>query len=201
VTRLVKREGENNMPKIDTTKIENYANMTAEEKLAALEAFEYEADNPDAERLKAAVSKANSEAAELKRQLKARMTEDEQKEAERAAKEAEKDALLESLKKDKAVSESKAKFLGLGYDEKLAAETAKALADGDMEKVFANQGIHLENVKKAAAASALAGDPKPPAGGGGATEITKEQFNEMGYAERLKVFNEQPELFKQFTEV
>ena len=33
--------------------------MTAEEKLAALEAFEYEADNSDAERLKAAVSKAN----------------------------------------------------------------------------------------------------------------------------------------------
>jgi hypothetical protein len=113
------------MAKIDTSKIENYANMSAEEKLAALEAFEYEPDNTDVERLKAAVSKANSEAAELKRQLKARMTEDEQKEAERAAKEAEKDALLESLKKDKAVSESKARFLGLGYDEKLAAETAK----------------------------------------------------------------------------
>ena len=154
------------MAKIDTSKIENYTNMTAEEKLAALEAFEYEADNSDAERLKAAVSKANSEAAELKRQLKARMTEDEQKEAERAAKEAEKDALLESLKKDKTVSESKARFLGLGYDEKLAAETAKALADGDMEKVFANQGIHIENVKKAERAASLAGDPKPPAGSG-----------------------------------
>jgi hypothetical protein len=187
------------MAKIDTSKIENYANMSAEEKLAALEAFEYEADNTDAERLKAAVSKANSEAAELKRQLKARMTEDEQKEAERAAKEAEKDALLESLKKDKAVSESKARFLGLGYDEKLATETAKALADGDMDKVFANQQIHIENVKKAERASALAGDPKPPAGGGGGAKITKEQFDAMGYSERLKLHNEQPELYKQFT--
>lgn len=186
------------MPKIDVAKIENYANMTAEEKVAALEAFEYEADNSDTERLKAAVSKANSEAAELKRQLKARMTEDEQKEAERAAKEAEKDALLESLKKDKAVSESKARFLGLGYDEKLATETATALADGDMDKVFSNQQIHIENVRKAERAASLAGDPKPPAGKG-TTEITKEQFDEMGYSERLKVFNEQPELFKQFT--
>lgn len=176
------------MPKIDTAKIENYANMTAEEKLAALEAFEYEADNPDAERLKAAVSKANSEAAELKRQLKARMTEDEQKEAERAAKEAEKDALLESLKKDKAISDSKAKFLGLGYDEKLAAETAKALADGDMEKVFANQGIHLENVKKAAAASALAGDPKPPAGSGATKdEKEKQEINALRQAAGLPI--------------
>ena len=189
------------MAKIDTSKIENYENMSAEEKLAALEAFEYEADNTDAERLKAAVSKANSEAAELKRQLKARMTEDEQKEAERAAKEAEKDALLESLKKDKTISDSKAKFLGLGYDEKLAAETAKALADGDMDKVFANQQIHIENVKKAERAAALASDQKPPAGSGGATNITKEQFDAMGYSERLKLHNEQPELFKQFTEV
>lgn len=152
------------MAKIDTSKIENYANMTAEEKLAALEAYEYEVEYSDAERLKAAVSKANSEAAELKRQLKARMTEDEQKEAERAAKEAEKDALLESLKKEKAVADSRSKFLGLGYDEKLASETAIAFANGDFEAVFKNQGIHLENVKKAVAASNLASDPVPPAG-------------------------------------
>ena len=189
------------MAKIDTSKIENYSNMTAEEKLAALEAFEYEADNSDAERLKAAVSKANSEAAELKRQLKARMTEDEQKEAERVAHEAERDALLESLKRDKAVSERKAKYLAFGYDEKLAAETAKAFADGNMDIVDKNHALHIENVRKAERASSLAGDPKPPAGSGGGAKITKEQFNEMGYSERLKVFNEQPELFKQFTEV
>ena len=187
------------MAKIDTSKIENYTNMTAEEKLAALEAFEYEADNSDAERLKAAVSKANSEAAELKRQLKARMTEDEQKEAERLAAEAAIKAELEALRKDKTISDSKAKFLGLGYDEKLATETAKALADGDMDKVFANQQIHIDNVKKAAAASALAGDPKPPAGSSGGAKITKEQFDAMGYSERLKLHNEQPELYKEFT--
>jgi hypothetical protein len=33
-----------------------------------------------------------------------------------------------------------------------------------MAKVFANQKIHIENVKKAERAAALAGDPKPPAG-------------------------------------
>jgi hypothetical protein len=187
------------MPKIDTAKIENYANMTAEEKLAALEAFEYENDGSDAERLKAAVSKANSEAAELKRQLKAKQTEEERKEAERLEAEAAIKAELEALRKDKTISDSKAKFLGLGYDEKLAAETAKALADGDMEKVFANQQIHIENVKKAERAASLANDPKPPAGSGGDAKITKEQFGEMGYAEQLKVFNEQPELYKQLT--
>ena len=55
--------------------------------------------------------------------------------------------------------------------------------------------------KKAERAAALAGDQKPPAGGGGAANITKEQFDAMGYSERLKLHNEQPELFKQFTEV
>lgn len=185
------------MPKIDTAKIENYANMTAEEKLAALEAFEYENDGSDAERLKAAVSKANSEAAELKRQLKAKQTEEERKEAERLEAEAAIKAELESLRKDKTISDSKARFLGLGYDEKLAADTAKALSDGDMEKVFANQKTFVENVKKAERAAALAGGSEPPPGKN-PPAITKEQFDTMGYSERLRVFTEQPELYKQF---
>jgi hypothetical protein len=53
--------------KIDTAKIENYAEMTAEEKLAALEAYEFETPAPkepeDVTKLKAALSKANSDAA------------------------------------------------------------------------------------------------------------------------------------------
>lgn len=179
------------MAKIDTSKIENYANMTADEKLSALEAYEYEVEYSDAERLKAAVSKANSEAAELKRQLKAKQTEEERKEAERLEAEAAIKAELEALRKDKTISDSKAKFLGLGYDEKLAAETAKALADGDMEKVFANQGIHLENVRKAAAASALAGDPKPPAGSGGGI-VDKKAFDTMSSADQIKFISENP---------
>jgi len=189
------------MPKIDISKIQNYENMTAEEKVKALEAYEFEVDNSEVGRLKTAVSKANSEAAEWKKKHNALLSEEERKEAERLEAQQAIEKELAELRKDKAVSESKAKFLGLGYDEKLAAETAKALADGDMDKVFANQQIHIENVKKAERAASLAGDPKPPAGSGGGAKITKEQFDAMGYSERLKLYNEQPELFKQFTEV
>ena len=185
----------------DFTKLDGYKpEMSPEEKLALLDKYEAPAPDYSGYIKKDSFDKTASELAEAKRQLKAKMTEDEQKEAERAANEAAIKAELEALRKDKTISDSKAKFLGLGYDEKLAAETAKALADGDMEKVFANQAIHLENVKKAAAAAALANDPKPPAGGGGGAEITKEQFDEMGYSERLKVFNEQPETYKKFME-
>lgn len=187
------------MAKIDTSKIENYANMTAEERLAALEAFEYEVDNSDAERLKAAVSKANSEAAELKRQLKARMTEDEQKEAERAATAKALQDELELLRKEKTVSTYVAQYLALGYDEKLAKETAEAMADGKTETVFANQSRFIEAQKQAFVKETLEGTPRPKSGESDNKTITQEQFDAMGYTERLKVFNETPELYSELT--
>lgn len=182
--------------KIDFTKIEGYReDMSAEEKLALLDKWE-----PDGWVKKEVFDRTASELAEYKRKLREKMSEEERKEAERQEAEAALKAELESLRKEAAITKNKAKFLSLGYDEKLAEDTARALADGDFEKVFANQAIHLENVKKAAIAAALANEPKPPAGGGGGAEITKEQFDAMGYSDRLKLFNEQPEIYKKFTE-
>lgn len=51
------------MPKIDTTLIEGYESMNAEEKLAALEAFEYDDYSSEVQRYKNAATKANGEAA------------------------------------------------------------------------------------------------------------------------------------------
>lgn len=178
--------------------------MTAEEIATALAAVDFPkpdpvpADNADIERMKAAVSKANSEAADYKKQLKARMTEDEQKEAERAAKEAERDALLESLQKDKTVSETTAQLLGLGYEAGLANETAKAMAEGDTTKVFANQKKHLEAVEKKLRSDILKDTPKPETGKG-SESTTKEQFESMGYTARVKFFEENPELYNEYT--
>lgn len=182
--------------KIDFTKIEGYReDMSAEEKLALLDKWE-----PDGWVKKEVFDRTASELAEYKRKLREKMSEEERKEAERQEVEAALKAELESLRKEAAITKNKAKFLSLGYEEELAEDTARAMADGDFEKVFANQAIHLENVKKAAIAAALANDPKPPAGGGGGAEITKEQFDAMGYSDRLKLFNEQPETYKKFTE-
>ena len=52
------------MAKIDTSRIAGYADMSLEDKLKALEAFEYNDNASELEKQKAAVSKANSEAAE-----------------------------------------------------------------------------------------------------------------------------------------
>lgn len=154
--------------KLDITKLGGYKEgMTADEKLALL--LGYEIPDPDysGHIPKSAFDKTASELAEAKRQLKAKMSEDEQKEAERLANEAAMKAELEALRKESTTTQHKAKFLALGYDEKLADATAKALADGDMDKVFINQQVYIENIKKAERAATLAGDPKPPAGGSG----------------------------------
>ena len=72
------------MAKIDTSKIEGYAEMTPEQKLAALEGFEYEDNSAELEKQKNALSKANSEAAEWKRKHNALLSEEEKKKQDEA---------------------------------------------------------------------------------------------------------------------
>ena len=149
------------MAKIDITQIEGYDTMTAEEKLAALEAFEYEDNSEELERYKKAVSKANTDAAEWKKKHNALLTADDQ------AKQAREEELIalknenESLKREKAVSTYKAKFLALGYEETLANDTAEALAEGNMEKVFENQKKHITAHDKKIEADLLKGTSRP----------------------------------------
>ena len=180
------------MAKINTSAIEGYENMTAEEKLAALEALEV----PDVEKMKSALDKATSEAAGYKKQLRERMTEDEAKEAERAAREAAIQKELEQLRAEKLIDQHTAKFLGLGYDEKLARETAAALAGGDMELVFKNQAKFIADREKALKAEILKSTPTPPAGDG-TKEISKEDIQKMTLAEKQKFFRENPEQYKE----
>lgn len=120
---------------------------------------------------KATFDKTASEAADYKKQLRAKQTDEEKAEAERAEKDAATQKELESLRRESAVSKHKAQFLGLGYDEALAAATAEALADGDMATVFANQKKAQENAEKALRAQLLQEESEPPAGQGGGTKI------------------------------
>ena len=92
--------------------------------------------NPELEKLKAALSKANGEAAEYKRQLRLKQTEQERAEAERAEQEQAMREELATLRKEKAVSDYTARCVALNMDADLAAQTANAMADGNMEAVF-----------------------------------------------------------------
>lgn len=59
------------MAKIDTSKIEGYDSMSAEDKLKALEEYEYEDNADELENQKKLLSKANGEAAEWKKKFNA----------------------------------------------------------------------------------------------------------------------------------
>ena len=158
--------------KIDTSKITGYADMTAEEKLKALEEFEIEApkdNSAEVSNLKEALSKANSQAAEWKRQFREKQTEQERTEAERLEREKAVEEELRVLRRDKAVSGYVAQCLALGYDKDLALRAAEAMADGDAATVLACQQDFLDNKKKELEAAALGKQPpitpgKPPKG-------------------------------------
>ena len=94
------------------------------------------ADTAEVEKLKRLLSKANSEAASYKEQLRAKQTETERAEAERAEQDKAMREELETLRKEKRVSDYTGKCLALNMDADLAGKTANALADGDMDSVF-----------------------------------------------------------------
>lgn len=169
--------------KIDTSTIEGYAEMTPEQKLAAIEALEV----PDPIDLsgyvkKDAMDKAAKEAAEYKRQLKEKMTVEETTAAEQQAKWDELQNNYNALLKKSTVAEHTAKFLALGYEEKLARETAEALFDGNMDKVFENQQAFKAAVEKTVKADVLKQTPAPDGAGGG-SEAEKSEAAKI--AERI----------------
>ena len=188
------------MAKIDTTQIPGYAEMSAEDKLKALEAFEYDDNAAEVERLKGAVSKANSEAAGWKKKHNELLTEDERKKQEDADALANMKKELDELRKDKTISEFKAKLIAQGYDEALASDTAQAMADGDTAKVFANQGKFLEDYAKKVKADAMKkisiSNHKLNTAGDGADGMTLEKLRKLSDAEYNKFATEHPEEYK-----
>lgn len=153
------------MPTIDTSSIDGFDTMTPEEKVAAL----LEMDVPERVDMSLFVAKETAdkyatEAANLKKQLKSKMSEDEQREADRLAAEEAMKTELENLRRERTLSNYKASYLSLGYDEQLAGEAATALADGDMDTVFANQKKHIVNMEKELRAKILQETPTPAAG-------------------------------------
>lgn len=182
--------------KIDTSLIPNFDALPDEAK-AAIIGMEF-ADTPDMSQYvaKSVFDKKASEAADLNKQLKSRMTEDEAKAAKAAEEHAAIMAELEALRREKVVSSYTTSYMAIGFDEKMAKATAEAMANGDTETVFKNQKLHLENREKALKAELLKQTPTPDAGAP-TSGVTKEAFDAMGYKERAALFNENPELYNQ----
>ena len=180
--------------KIDTSKIPGFENLPKEAR-EAISGMDF-SDPVDMSKYveKSVFDRKASEAAELSKQLKSKMTEAESAAAERAANEKNIMEELETLRKEKVVSEYKAKFLGLGYAEQLASDTAVALADGKMDVVFANQQKHNESLKAAIDAENLAKGKRPPAGKDAG--VTIDDLRKMSVSERFDFSQKNPEQYE-----
>ena len=164
--------------KIDVSTIEGFDTMTAEQKLEALMELEVP-DKVDTSKMvsKELFDRKASELAEANKKLKSKMTEDEQKQAEIAeAAEAaakEKEALLArvaELEKNNTLREYTLGFSNLGFDEKLAAETANLFEEKDSVKFFANMKKFLENYEKAIEKKLMDKTPGPGGNAGNSGE-------------------------------
>lgn len=169
------------MAKIDVTKIPGYDTMTVEEKCAALEAFEYE---DDGDKLRNSLNKANSEAAEYKRLLREKQSEQEKAEADRLEKEKAMQDELAALRKEKTMSAYKVSYLAMGYPEELAKSSAEAMVDGNMDAVFANQKTFMEAHDKALNEEKFKNTPTPP--GGSAPTPNYDEMSDEEYYRAIK---------------
>lgn len=189
------------MAKIDVGTIDGYETMTAEQKLAALEAYEYDdhsAEIADLGKYKDATDKATKEAAEYKKQLKA--LQDQQKSGNSKADDtiAQLQKQVAELTRQNTIASYTAQFTALGYDAELAQATAIATADGDVATVFANQRTFLEAHDKQTKADILKQTPKPGQGGTGkqAPAMTLEKFRKLSMQERMAFANEFPDEYQ-----
>lgn len=168
--------------KIDKTKIPDFDSLTAEQK-TAIEGMEFPEADYSGYVKKALYDKAASEASEWKKKHNELLSEDERKKQEQNEELENLKAENASLKKEKTISSYTAKLIAQGYSETLAQETASAMYEGDMEKVFANQQSFMSAHDEAIKQNLLKGTPRPPAGdGSSAADYEKriEQANEIG---------------------
>lgn len=193
--------------KIDTSVIPGFESMTADEKVNALLGYEFEDNSEELSRVKSdldkqkrATDKASSEAAEFKKQLRDKMSESEKAEADRQAELENLRKENEEFKKSSKVSEYKATAIALGYSDELATKRANAMYDCDFEALGAIEKEFLEAHDAAINADNLSKTPKPPVGGNkGGNTVNAEQFNNMGYRERLALHDSNPELYAELT--
>jgi hypothetical protein len=187
------------MATIDTSTIEGFDSMTAEQKVDALTKFNIP-DSVDMSKYveKTLFDKTSSELADAKKTLKSKMTAEETAAAEAAKKQEELENKYNELLKSSTIANHTAKYLEMGYSAELAKATAEALFDGDMEKVFANQQKANEERDKRVKAELMRDNPRPDGSGGDgdkdpnielAKKIGKAKAdNAKAYEDRMKRF-------------
>lgn len=151
-------------------------------------------------KLRQANTNASAEASKYKKQYQDKLTEEDRKKEEQAEAEATLRKEVETLRAERNVANFKSQLTdpAIGFDGELAQEVAEAMNSGDTAKVFDGLRRFVVAHDKALKENALRNN-QTLQGGSGNKAITKEQFDAMGYTERLEVFNQHPDLYAEYT--
>ena len=150
-------------------------------------------------KMKKSFDKAASEAADYKKKYNATLDESERKKQEEAEQQAEREAKYEQLLKENTVTKFEKNYLSLGYPEELATKAANAQYDNDTDALFKIQNDFQAILKKNMEAEWLKNRPATKSGVGEETTVSKEQFNKMGYLQRVEFAEKYPETYKEYT--
>ena len=140
--------------------------------------------------------KAASDTANYKKQLRATMSEAEQKALADAEERKAIQDELEKLRAEKTIAENSKGLVAIGYDEKTATEVATAFMKGDFVTVVQAQAKFVDAQKKSVIASAVKDTPPPPADNGNDVVMTKEKLKTMTPNERFEFSQKNPEEYK-----
>ncbi|MBR3389634.1 MAG: hypothetical protein IKG83_03870 [Prevotella sp.] len=174
------------MAKIDVSGIEGYADMSAEDKVKALEDFEFSENTDELTKYKNLVSQRNTEVGNLNKRIKELEAAQNGKMSEADKTISELQATVEELTKTNTFNSLKATYIGMGYSEELAAERAQAEVDGERAKAAEAERKFIEAHDKAIKAELLKDTPRPGKGGTGTpdTGMTLEKLRKMAPLDR-----------------
>lgn len=148
------------------------------------------------DKTKAALDKATKEAAEWKRKYNEKLS-DEEKQKEAAE---EQQKRFNDINAKLVRAETVSSLIDGGYDKATAESIADAMASGDHMKVAEALTTFHKNLstahQKALDDAKLQNAPVPNGGTGGNSEPTKESFGKMTLDEKVRLKNENLELYK-----
>ena len=180
--------------------------VETKEPVPAEDTAEVKALKDEIVKLKQSVTNASADASSWKKKfndaddaLKAKMSEQERAEKERAEANAAMQTELETLRKERNIANFKAQFVSIGFDETLSQETAEAMNSGDTAKVFDGIRKFIATHDKQMAEKAIMNNPTLPGGETHNAVVTKEQFDAMSLGERNDFYNEHPDLYAEYT--
>ena len=180
---------------------EKQAEVSAEERVAELEKQLAERENALAEsekkygKLKGTLDTKLKELGDMTKKERERMSAEEleRKEIEEIK---EQNAML---LKEREIVGAERRFIQSGCDADTANEGAKALIDGDFDTLFKVIDKMIESKVASEKSELLKTMPKPQ-GGSSKAGMTREQFNRLGYKERVELLEKDPETYNKFTQ-